>query len=151
HPYTRALLAAVPGITVPDVEPPVAPEVPVRGDVAPKAKPVEPVGPPSKDRFGRKRRGRRRPRVATVDAIALAAVLAVTLMVFATPWLAPHSATRPIGEAFLHPFHGAVFGTDEVGRDVLSRVLFGLRTSWLAALVVIASGVLIGGIIGLIA
>jgi len=152
HPYTRALLAAVPGITVPDVEPPVAAEAAVaRGDGAPKAKPVEPVGPPSKDRFGRKRRGRRRPRVAALDAVALAAVLVVTLMVFVTPWLAPHSATRPIGEAFLHPFHGSVFGTDEVGRDVFSRVLFGLRTSWLAALVVIASGVLIGGIIGLVA
>jgi peptide/nickel transport system permease protein len=34
---------------------------------------------------------------------------------------------------------------------VLSRVLFGMRTSWLAALLVIASGVIIGGIVGLVA
>jgi peptide/nickel transport system permease protein len=42
-------------------------------------------------------------------------------------------------------------GTDEAGRDVFSRVLYGLRTTWLAALAVIASGVLIGGFIGLAA
>jgi peptide/nickel transport system permease protein len=49
------------------------------------------------------------------------------------------------------PFGHFLLGTDDVGRDVLSRVLFGLRASWFSALAVIASGVLIGGIIGLIA
>ena len=42
-------------------------------------------------------------------------------------------------------------GTDTVGRDVLSRVLVGMSTSWWGALAVVASGVVIGGLIGLIA
>jgi peptide/nickel transport system permease protein len=42
-------------------------------------------------------------------------------------------------------------GIDEQGRDVFSRVLFGMRTSWFAAFEVIASGVVIGGLIGLVA
>jgi peptide/nickel transport system permease protein len=38
-----------------------------------------------------------------------------------------------------------------VGRDLFSAVLYGVRSTWLSALVVIASGVIIGGIIGLVA
>ena len=52
---------------------------------------------------------------------------------------------------FVAPGRHFLLGTDEVGRDIFSRVLYGLRTSWFASLVVIASGVLIGGLIGLIA
>src|SRR5260370_199878 len=50
------------------------------------------------------------------------------------------------------PFHGGfLLGTDAIGRDVLSRVLAGWRSSWFAALAVIASGALIGGIVGVVA
>jgi peptide/nickel transport system permease protein len=49
------------------------------------------------------------------------------------------------------PGHGGLLGTDDLGRDILSRVLYGIRASWLSALVVIASGVVIGGVIGLVA
>ena len=53
---------------------------------------------------------------------------------------------------FTPPFHaGALLGTDEVGFDIFSRVLYGLRASLLAAFVVIASGVIVGGAIGLAA
>ena len=34
---------------------------------------------------------------------------------------------------------GFLLGTDEVGRDIFSRLLFGMQASWFAALVVIAS------------
>jgi peptide/nickel transport system permease protein len=91
-------------------------------------------------------------RVSAVDWLAIGGLAAVTLLCLVVPWLAPHSPTRPAGASFVHPGHGGfLFGTDEVGRDVLSRVLIGLRASWLASLVVIASGVLIGGVIGLVA
>ncbi len=107
--------------------------------------------PATPGRFSRARVRTRRVGSSRVDRLAIGALLAVTLLAILTPWIAPHSATRPAGASFVHPFHGFLFGTDEVGRDVLTRVLYGLRTSWLAALVVIASGVLIGGLIGLIA
>ena len=91
-------------------------------------------------------------RVSLVDWIAIGALAAVTVLCVVVPWLVPHSATTPAGSAFAHPGHGGfLFGTDEVGRDLLSRVLLGLRASWLASLVVIASGVLIGGVVGLVA
>jgi peptide/nickel transport system permease protein len=91
-------------------------------------------------------------RVSAVDWIAIGALGALTLLCIVIPWLAPHSSTAPAGPSFTRPFHGGfVLGTDEVGRDLLSRVLIGLRASWLASLVVIASGVLIGGAVGLVA
>jgi peptide/nickel transport system permease protein len=50
-----------------------------------------------------------------------------------------------------HPGLHHLFGIDEVGRDIFSRSLIGLRSSWYGALLVIASGVVFGGTIGLIA
>jgi peptide/nickel transport system permease protein len=115
---------------------------------------AEPISPPADDRV----RGLARVRQATSightsrgDRVALGALAGVTLLALLTPLIAPYDATKPAGPPFAVPFHKYLFGTDEVGRDVLTRTLYGLRTSWLAALLVIASGVLIGGLIGLVA
>jgi peptide/nickel transport system permease protein len=96
-------------------------------------------------------RRRRRSRAAILDRVAIGLLLVLTVSAFITPLLAPHSPTRPAGTSFAHPGGHFLFGTDEVGRDILTRVLYGMRTSWFASLVVIASGVVIGGLIGLVA
>jgi peptide/nickel transport system permease protein len=96
-------------------------------------------------------RRRRRSRAAVVDRIAIGLLVLVTVTAVFTPLLAPYKPNLIAGDAFLRPSTHFLLGTDEVGRDIFSRVLFGLRTSWLSALVVIASGVLVGGTIGLIA
>jgi len=91
-------------------------------------------------------------RTATFDRLALGAFVAVTLVAVAAPLLAPYNPLRPVGPAFVPPGHdGFLLGTDSIGRDVLSRLLYGLRTTWFAGLVVIASGVVIGSAIGLAA
>ena len=89
----------------------------------------------------------------TVGEIAgLASFLALVVVAILAPLIAPHPPNVPVGEAFTPPFHaGAVLGTDEVGLDIFSRVLYGLRASIVAAFAVIASGVIFGGSIGLIA
>ncbi len=110
---------------------------------------AEPYVGPVPRRFGRARA--RSTRTSRVDRVAIGALVLMTVMALVTPWIASHSPTRPVGPSFARPLHGFLLGTDEVGRDVLTRVLYGLRTSWLAALVVIASGVVIGGLIGLVA
>jgi peptide/nickel transport system permease protein len=82
----------------------------------------------------------------------LLVLVATTLVAVGAPLLAPHSTTAPIAVGpFAAPGHGSLLGTDDLGRDVLSRVLYGIRASWVSALVVIASGVVIGGLIGLVA
>ncbi len=76
----------------------------------------------------------------------------VTVLVLAVPLLAPHNPLVPAGPAFQPPGHnGFLLGSDSVGRDELSRVLYGMRTSWFSALAVIASGLLIGVTIGSVA
>jgi peptide/nickel transport system permease protein len=83
--------------------------------------------------------------------VAISLLFLITLMALITPLLAPYKPDLIAGDAFVGPGRHFLLGTDEVGRDIFSRVLFGLRTSWFASLAVIASGVLIGGFIGLVA
>jgi peptide/nickel transport system permease protein len=57
-------------------------------------------------------------------AISSAAILLVLAVVFAK-WLAPFDPTRIVGYARLAPGSKYWFGTDHLGRDVLSRTLYG--------------------------
>ena len=79
-------------------------------------------------------------------------IFVVTLIAIAVPLLAPHDPLMPVGMPLQAPGqNGFLLGTDSVGRDILSRVLYGVRSSWFAALVVVAIGLLVGGLVGLIA
>ena len=76
----------------------------------------------------------------------------VTLVAVLAPVLAPHDPITTIGSPFVAPGHGGfLLGSDSVGRDILSRVLYGVRASWFAALGVVIAGLVFGGTIGLIA
>ena len=91
-------------------------------------------------------------RVAWIDRVAFAGVAAVTIIAVFAPFIAPHSASATPGQPFIHPFSGDfLLGTDDVGRDIFSRVLLGIQSTWLSALLVIGSGVIFGGLIGLVA
>lgn len=90
-----------------------------------------------------------RLRHAEVAAVGLLVVLTVGLL--AIPLLAPHGPYDDVATALTEPGSGIPFGADEQGRDVLSRVLYGMRTSWFAALGVVASGIVIGGLVGVVA
>jgi len=83
---------------------------------------------------------------------ALIPVAVMTLIALAAPLLATHTAR---GITAIGPLHGPSlsypFGTDDIGRDVFSRVLYGIRESWLGAVGVIAVGALFGGLIGALA
>jgi len=84
--------------------------------------------------------------------IGFSLVIVVTLIVIAVPLLAPHDPLLPVGMPLQAPGkNGFLLGTDSVGRDIFSRVVYGARSSWFAALVVVAVGLFIGGLVGLIA
>jgi peptide/nickel transport system permease protein len=84
----------------------------------------------------------------------LIAVVLVAIAVFA-PLIAPYpgdagSATHPL-DSFLPPSSHHWFGTDDVGRDVFSRVLYGARISLSIAAVVILFSCVVGIPLGIAA
>jgi peptide/nickel transport system permease protein len=76
----------------------------------------------------------------------------ITFIALFAKLLAPYDPIQPVGLPQLAPGNsGFLLGTDAIGRDILSRVLYGWQSSWFAALAVIASGLVIGGLVGLAA
>ncbi|MGW5362952.1 ABC transporter permease [Actinopolymorpha pittospori] len=82
----------------------------------------------------------------------VALLVLVTVFAVVAPMLAPYDPVQPVGRPY-QPIlsDGHLLGTDAIGRDLASRVLDGVRTSWLMALVVTLVGLLIGATIGVIA
>ena len=97
----------------------------------------------------RRRGGRLRP--AWRQPLALAgSVIAVSWLMVAifAPFIAPHD---PLAQTFApsqSPSGAHLFGTDELGRDVLSRVIYGSRVSVPVALLLVSLAALIGGLVG---
>lgn len=66
-------------------------------------------------------------------------------------WIAPHDPYHTYTDAVLTPPSARFwFGTDDLGRDILSRVIFGARESLIAALTCLAIAAVCGTILGLI-
>lgn len=84
--------------------------------------------------------------------LGLAIVLIfVTLALFA-PWIAPYDPIATSWSAVRKPpSMQYLFGTDEIGRDVLSRVVWGARASLLAGLVSVCISMALGVPVGLLA
>ncbi len=79
-------------------------------------------------------------------------VILITLVALLAPLLAPHASLETVAAGPLQsPSTGNLLGTDEIGRDVFSRVLFGIRASWLAAVGVILLGAAFGSLVGALA
>ncbi|MFJ9899887.1 ABC transporter permease [Streptomyces sp. NPDC091280] len=70
------------------------------------------------------------------------------VVVLAAPLLAPHDPLAQDLPRLAGPGAGHWFGTDELGRDVLSRVLYGARISIPLALLLVVMSLLVGGTLG---
>lgn len=81
---------------------------------------------------------------------ALLLLLIILAAVFA-PWLAPYEPNKIVfSQKLLAPNWAHWMGTDEFGRDILSRVLYGARTSLIIGVSVTLIAMLIGIPIGLV-
>jgi peptide/nickel transport system permease protein len=83
--------------------------------------------------------------------IGLALLGAVVVVALVGPFFSPHSPDRPIGVPLSGPSGEAPFGTDFLGRDVLSRVLWGGRSVLALAGLATMLAYLGGAAIGLVA
>lgn len=88
-------------------------------------------------------------RAALVGAIVIGLFVVSAL---AAPWLAPHDPERGLLRHRLQsPNTTYLMGTDSLGRDILSRILFGARVSLMVAVTVVGGSMVIGCAIGLVA
>ncbi|MFV0423381.1 ABC transporter permease [Oleidesulfovibrio sp.] len=76
----------------------------------------------------------------------------MSVLAILAPWLAPHDPTVLDVYAILQPPSTAhPFGTDALGRDILSRMLYGARVSLWVGFVAVGISASIGTVLGLIA
>ncbi len=83
--------------------------------------------------------------------IGVALVVLLVGVALIGPFFAPHSPTAFAGAPYTGPGHGTVLGTDNLGRDVLSRFLWGGRSILGLAAAATAIGLVLGTSIGLLA
>jgi len=90
-----------------------------------------------------------------LQRISLIIIILLVLIAILAPVISPYpshaiSATNP-DDKLLPPSSKYLFGTDELGRDMLSRVIFGTRISLQTALIAVGMALLIGMPLGAIA
>lgn len=107
-------------------------------------------GAPSPSGRGRFWRSPRQVVSRPLSAIALVYVLLWAVIAVAAPLIAPYDPSlQALDNRLVGPGGDHLLGTDEFGRDVLSRIIYGARIALLAPLVSIAAAILIGVPIGL--
>lgn len=86
-----------------------------------------------------------------IDVLAFIVIGLATLVAVLGPWLAPDDPYRvDVGQALLSPgTQGHLLGTDNEGRDLLSRLFFGARETLVATGIVIGAAAVVGGLVGI--
>jgi peptide/nickel transport system permease protein len=90
-----------------------------------------------------------RTRLGPLGVVVMIAAIAVALL---APLISPYDPLKQdLGNALARPDRAHLMGTDNVGRDVLSRMIWGTRVSLLAGFGSVALAMVTGGLLGLLA
>jgi peptide/nickel transport system permease protein len=108
---------------------------------------------PAPREAGRQSRVIRRLRRNPLAVLSFTVLVIATLVALLAPWLAPYAPEQTdFANTFAPPgTPGHLLGTDDLGRDVLSRIILGLRASLEVGLLAVATALLIGVPLGLAA
>jgi peptide/nickel transport system permease protein len=84
---------------------------------------------------------------------ALGAIIVVALVLIAllAGWLSPYDPNAQVGTRLTDPGPGFALGLDQYGRDVLSRLIYGARTSLIISASSVGLALIVGGTLGLLA
>ena len=105
------------------------------------------------------RRSRLRSFITTMRRWPISSIVILSILVFTgifAPWIAPKEERfGEIRDSFEYPAilggdSDFILGTDQLGRDILSRILFGARISLLISVIVVAISGTVGTVLGLI-
>lgn len=91
--------------------------------------------------------GARFKALSTASKLALGFIILVALVAIFAPWVAPYDplqTLRPVQA----PSADYWFGTDRLGRDILSRIIYGARTSLFIGLGAVGLAIVLGSILG---
>jgi peptide/nickel transport system permease protein len=83
-------------------------------------------------------------------AISLAILLVFIIVAVFAPWIAPYGPLAISGQPFENPSRAHPLGTDDVGKDILTQVIYGARTSLMVAFFVSLAVLAIGTCVGVV-
>ncbi|WP_454858342.1 ABC transporter permease [Rhizobium binxianense] len=84
-------------------------------------------------------------------AVSIAYLLLLVLLAVLAPWIAPYSPTALGPDMLQEPTAAHLLGTDDLGRDVLSRLIYGAPATLYASLLAVSLATLIGAPLGFVA
>ena len=90
----------------------------------------------------------RRHRLAMASSVVFIVLAGAALL---APWIAPYDPDAIVGTFSGAPCREFLLGTDQIGRDVLSRLLYAMRISLLVGVLATVISTVIGVVLGLIA
>jgi ABC-type dipeptide/oligopeptide/nickel transport system permease subunit len=94
----------------------------------------------------------RRRRLSVVGSVGLAFLILLAATAVFAPWVAPYNPEETSGGPFEAPSRSHPLGTNDIGQDILSELIFGARISlvigFLAAIVAISIGTAVGTVAG---
>jgi len=88
--------------------------------------------------------------MTAVGAFIVIFVLGMTAVSFLTPHLAPYDPEARVADPFLPPSPGHIFGTDQLGRDIFSRIIYGAQIVMQVALLSAVFSLVVGVPLGLL-
>ncbi len=88
-----------------------------------------------------------------VTLACCAVLLAMLVLILAAPVVAPYDPFKASMLARLRPpgTPGHLLGTDELGRDMLTRLIYGGRLSWFLGITPVLVSLVVGGVLGVVA
>lgn len=104
--------------------------------------------------IGKVQQLRDRVRVLRLPWVPVAIMLVMLVCAIFAPWLAQHDPTAiSMLDRRIAPFENSQYplGTDILGRDMLSRLIYGARTSVFISLIALGTGAFVGTVLGLTA
>jgi len=91
-------------------------------------------------------------RRSPLSIVGITLILAMTVLAIFAPWIAPHNPYKvSMGDRLLPPSLTHPAGTDIVGRDIFSRIVYGTRLSFRIALSVVGISISVGVLLGALA
>jgi len=110
---------------------------------------------PDRPHLAKATRGRRMFRWLATDlraALAITVLLALVIIAIGAPWIAPYRPTaQDVNNMLAAPSPAHLLGTDDLGRDIFSRLIYGAPATVYASLLAVSVAVAIGLPVGLIA